>query len=99
MQQSRVIAMNYASTMPAQKEITYHWCSCGGKSGSGDCSTIAPAEDVNHPGISFTADSSGNVRICQCGTTLANPRAGRAGSEIDAHKTTRILNEASGATA
>ena len=91
--------MNYASAMSAQKEITYHWCPCGGKSGSGDCSTIAPAEDVNHPGISFTADSSGNVRICQCGTTRAIPRAGRAGSEIDARKTTRNLPESNWATA
>ena len=91
--------MNYAAAMSAQQEITYHWCSCGGKSGSSDCSPVDPPEHPKGPRISFTADRSGNVQICQCSTTWAPPWAGRAGSRKDVRETTRILEETNRATA
>jgi hypothetical protein len=63
------IVTKNASALFVNQEITYYWCSCGGKRDVRDDAPPDPHERTMNPSISFTADRSGKVRICCCRTT------------------------------
>ncbi len=46
---------------------TFHWCSCGG-SGDGNVFTRRRYRDRAQGSVSFTADKSGRIKLCSCGT-------------------------------